>query len=233
MKHLCSSVFCSSGKLEKNMSENTTLSRKDLKFSFLAGLLIGLLSMPVVKAAKPELYESIFYTIVPFFFIATPLGAVIAFKISQKISIVWQLAKFIVIGVLNTVVDLGFLSFLTFTAKNYFNISATDAFLMGITFYSLYKGLSFIVANINSYYWNKYWTFQGNNKKTSSEIIQFFAVSIIGFVINIATASYVFGAINPIGGLNPDQWGLIGAAIGSIAGLLWNFVGYKLWVFKK
>ncbi|MFA6183469.1 MAG: GtrA family protein [Parcubacteria group bacterium] len=219
------------------MSESINLSRKDLKFSFLAGLLIGLLAMPVIRAAKPALYESVFYTIVPFFLIATPLGAVIAFRISQKISIVWQIAKFGVIGILNTVVDIGFLSFLTFAVKNYFNISSTDTLLAGgvitITFYSLYKGLSFVVANINSYYWNKYWTFEENIKKSSSEIIQFFTVSILGFIINITTASYVFGSIDPFGGLNPDQWGLIGAAVGSIAGLLWNFIGYKLWVFKK
>ena len=215
------------------MSEHANLSSKDLKFSFLAGLLIGLLAMPVIKAAQPSLYESVFYTIVPFFFIATPLGAIIAFKLSQKISIIWQLAKFIVIGVLNTVVDLGFLSLLTFSAKSYFGINTTDAFVASLTFYSLFKGLSFIVANINSYYWNKYWTFGENIKKSSSEILQFFVVSILGFVINIATASYVFGSINPFGGFNADQWGLIGAAVGSIAGLLWNFIGYKLWVFKK
>lgn len=215
------------------MSENMHLSHKDLKFSFLAGFLIGLLAMPVVKAAQPELYKSIFFTIIPFFFIATPLGAVIAFRLSQKISIIWQIAKFGVIGVLNTVVDLGFLSFLTFSAKSYLNINTTDAFMASLTFYSLFKGLSFIVANINSYYWNKYWTFGENIKKSSSEIIQFFVVSILGFIINIVTASYVFGSINPFGTLNPDQWGLIGAAVGSIAGLLWNFIGYKLWVFKK
>lgn len=222
--------------IKKTMSENTNLSSKDLKFSFLAGLLIGLLTMPVIKAAKPDFYQVVFYTIVPFFFIATPLGAVIAFKISQKISIVWQLAKFIVIGVLNTVVDLGVLSLLTFVMKSSFEINSTDAIFAGlgaITFYSLFKGLSFVIANINSYYWNKYWTFGENVKKSSSEIIQFFTVSILGFIINIATASYVFASINPIGGLNHDQWGLIGAAVGSIAGLVWNFVGYKLWVFKK
>jgi len=223
--------------LTKFMSESTNLNRKDLKFSFIAGFLIGLLAMPVVKAARPDIYDSIYLTIIPFFFIATPLGAAIAIRLSQKISIIWQLAKFIVIGVLNTVVDLGFLSFLTFLFKSYVDLNSTDTFLMlgasTITFYSVYKGLSFIVANVNSYYWNKYWTFEENIKKSSSEIVQFFVVSLLGFLINITTASYVFGAINPIGGLNSDQWGLIGAAIGSIAGLLWNFIGYKLWVFKK
>lgn len=217
--------------------ENTQSMRRDFKFSLAAGFLIGLLAMPVIKAAKPALYEAVFYTIIPFFTIATSLGAVIVLRISQKIKILWQLAKFVIIGVLNTVVDLGFLSFVTFLLKNSFNINSQDTFLtlgaLTLTFYSIYKGTSFIVANVNSYFWNKYWTFEGHSEKSSSEIIQFFVVSLIGFAINIATASYVFGSIQPIGGLNSDQWGLIGAAIGSIAGLLWNFIGYKLWVFKK
>ncbi len=58
-------------------------------------------------------------------------------------------------------------------------------------------------------------------------------VSIVGFLINVIIASYVFKSISPVGGLNLDQWGIIGAAIGSIAGLAWNFVGYKFIVFKE
>lgn len=224
--------------MEENQSGTLQTSiKRDIKLSAIAGLFMGLLAMPILRAAKPVLYEMLFLSIVPFFVIATPLGIAIAFRISTKIKIVWQLAKFIVIGGLNTVVDLGVLAFLTFFFKNYFQISSTETiFSLGtavITFYSIYKGASFIIANINSYYWNKYWTFDVNNKKTTKEVTQFFIVSIIGFVINILTASYVFGSINAFAGLNSDQWGLIGAIFGSIAGLVWNFVGYKLWVFKK
>jgi putative flippase GtrA len=63
--------------------------------------------------------------------------------------------------------------------------------------------------------------------------LQFFVVSLIGFVINVAMASYVFKSVGPLAGLNSDQWGLIGAAAGSVAGLAWNFIGYKFVVFKK
>lgn len=217
--------------------EAIALSKKDMKLSTLAGLLIGLLAMPILKAAKPVLYEMLFLAIVPFFLIATPLGIALAFRISQKIRIVWQLSKFIVTGALNTIVDLGALAFLTFLFKQYFQIDSKDSLLAlgtaAITFYSLYKGISFILANINSYYWNKYWTFQKVNEKTVKELAQFFTVSILGFIINVVVASYVFGSIIPFVGLNSDQWGLIGAAFGSIAGLAWNFVGYKIWVFKK
>jgi putative flippase GtrA len=39
--------------------------------------------------------------------------------------------------------------------------------------------------------------------------------------------------LGSLAGLSPDQVGLIGAAAGSIVGLTWNFIGYKLWVFKS
>jgi len=63
--------------------------------------------------------------------------------------------------------------------------------------------------------------------------VQFFAVSIIGFLINVFVASVVFNIIiGSIVTMTGGQLGLIGAAAGSIVGLAWNFVGYKLWVFK-
>jgi putative flippase GtrA len=218
--------------------ENTTgvtITKRDYKFSLAAGLLIGLLVLPVLKAAKPVLYEYLFFIIIPFFLIATPLGLRIAFMIGKKIAIIYQVAKFGLIGVLNTLVDFGVLALLTFIFRYYLNLEATDIFIGTLTFYSLYKSISFIVANTSSYFWNKYWTFeQGGVTKTKSEYIQFFGVSIIGFLINVFIASIVFKKfLISLPGLTPDQLGLIGAAAGSVAGLAWNFIGYKLWVFKK
>jgi putative flippase GtrA len=217
--------------------ENTTgirITQKDYYFSIAAGLLIGLLLLPVLKAASPALYAKIYLIIVPFFLFATPVGLRIAFFIGKKIAIIYQIAKFALIGVLNTLVDLGILALLTFIFRSLFEISSTSAIVGAITFYSLYKSLSFIIANINSYLWNKYWTFeQGGKKQTRSEFLQFFAVSVIGFLINVFVASFVFKIVlGSLIGLSSDQLGLIGAAAGSIAGLVWNFIGYKLWVFK-
>jgi putative flippase GtrA len=218
--------------------ENTTgisMTRRDYKFSLAAGLLIGLLLLPVLRAASPSLYSKLYLAIIPFFLLATPVGLRIAFFIGQKIAIVYQIAKFVVIGVGNVLVDLGVLSLITMLFSSYFKIEAKDAMIGAITFYSLYKSISFIVANINSYFWNKYWTFdQGEKKQTRSEFIQFFAVSIVGFLINVFVASVVFKMIlGSLVGMTGGQLGLIGAMAGSIAGLAWNFVGYKLWVFKK
>lgn len=218
--------------------ENTTgvrITQKDYSFAIAAGLLIGLLLLPVLKTASPELYAKFAVAIVPFFLLATPLGLRIAFFIGQKVAIVYQIAKFGLIGLLNTLVDIGTLALITLLFSSYFEISSTDALIGAVSFYTFYKAISFIVANISSYFWNKYWTFdQGEKKQTRSEFIQFFMVSLIGFSINVFVASVVFKMIlGSMTTLSEGQLGLLGAAAGSIAGLVWNFLGYKLWVFKK
>ena len=218
--------------------ENTTgikITQRDYKFAVASGLLIGLLLLPVLRTASPALYAKFYLAIVPFFLIATPIGLRIAFFIGQKIAIIYQIAKFGVIGVGNVLVDLGMLSLITIIFSYYLKIESKDAMIGVVTFYSLFKSISFIVANINSYFWNKYWTFdQGAKKQTKSEFVQFFAVSIVGFLINVFVASVVFKMmLGSLVSLSGGQLGLIGAAAGSIAGLAWNFVGYKLWVFKK
>lgn len=214
------------------------MTKKDHLLGIIAGLFIGLLAMPVVHTVKPGLYGSLSWAILPFFLIATPLGLIVAHWIGKKISVVWQIGKFGVIGVLNTLVDWGVLTALILFFRSYYAIDPEAAMVsIGtaiITYYTVYKSTSFIVAVINSYYWNKYWTFAtGVATKTRAEFVQFFLVSVIGFFINVGLASYIFKAIAPIGGMNPDQWGLMGAAIGSIAGLAWNFIGYKFVVFKN
>ena len=210
------------------------ITQRDYHFAIAAGLLIGLLFLPVLKTSSPALYAKLWLIIVPFFLLATPLGLRIAFLIGKKFAIVYQIAKFGIIGVGNVLVDLGVLSLLTLVFSSQFKIQATDALVATVSFYSLFNSISFIIANLNSFFWNKHWTFdQGDRKQTKSEFVQFFAVSIIGFLINVFVASVVFKIIlGSLTSLNPGQLGLLGAAAGSIVGLAWNFVGYKLWVFK-
>ena len=214
------------------------LAKRDFYLSTLAGLFIGLLILPVINAAKPEFFNfPIALSVIIFFLIATPLGILVASLIGAKIPIIWQIAKFGVTGVMNFLVDLGVLSLLIVIFQEVLEIELKETILgLGIlilTYYSICKGTSFIVANVNSYFWNKFWTFEDkSSEKQVTEFTQFFVVSLVGFFINVLVASYVFKAIN-MPGFTPEQWGLIGAAVGSVAGLAWNFLGYKFIVFKK
>ncbi|MDD5463920.1 MAG: GtrA family protein [Candidatus Moranbacteria bacterium] len=218
--------------------ENTTgirITQKDYKYAITISLLIGVLFMPIFKTVIPAAYNDFYLIIIPFFLLTIPLGLRIAFLIGKKIKAVYQIYKFGIIGVSNTEVDLGVLALITLIFSIYFGISSTTSLVGAISFYSLFKAISFIVANISSYFWNKYWTFdQGTKQQTKSEFIQFFAVSVVGFLINVFVASFVFKVVlGSLINLTDGQLGLIGAAFGSIAGLAWNFIGYKLWVFKK
>lgn len=220
------------------MNTGRVATSRDYSFGVGAGFLIGLLIIPILKTTKPDIFESFKYILIPVFTVLVPLGLVVSSWISRRFSIIWQLAKFIVIGILNTLVDLGALAFMfslaTLTGAAIASHDILFTLFVPITFFILYKSISFIIANINSYFWNKYWTFEGeNHKKTSAEFTQFFLVSLIGFIINVTASTFVFSFFHQIGGLTADQWGLIGATVGSISGLAWNFIGYKFIVFKK
>ena len=216
---------------------NLLPTRRDFYLGLLSGFLIGILALPIIITAKPDFPLSLAILVLPFFLIATPVGLIVAYWLSLKVKAVWQVAKFGVIGVLNTLVDLGVLAFLIYIFRNWAIIKPEDILLnitfATLTFYTLYKAISFIIANINSYFWNKYWTFsQKISDKTSGEFFQFLTVSIVGFLINVLVASFAFKHIQS-SGLTSDQWGLVSGVFGTFAGLAWNFIGYKFWVFKK
>ena len=134
-----------------------------------------------------------------------------------------QAIKFVLVGILNTLVDLGILNLLILLS----GISTGSG-------YSAFKGISFTIAVINSYFLNKFWTFKsrgaGGAKK---EFTQFFIVSFIGFGINVGVASFVVNAVGPQLGISDKLWANVGAICATFAAMSWNFLGYKFIVFKK
>ena len=144
----------------------------------------------------------------------------------KKYPTVPQFVKFALIGFMNFFVDLAILNLLMFAS----GLSA------GI-YYTVFKAISFLFAVTFSYFFNKYWTFR-DKKKTDQgrQFSQFLFVSFIGMIINVSTASIVVNYIAPqisFITLAPKLWGNLGAVGGAATGLIWNFLGYKFWVFKK
>ena len=130
--------------------------------------------------------------------------------------------KFVLVGVLNSLVDLAVLNLLIFVS----GISA------GLG-YSAFKGISFVVAVINSYFLNKFWTFQ--KKETAGvrkEFSQFLIVSVVGFGLNVGVASFVVNVIGPQFGIPEKIWANVGAICATLTAMTWNFSGYKFIVFK-
>lgn len=141
-----------------------------------------------------------------------------------------QFLKFGIIGVMNTGVDLAVLNAETLLT------GAKEGYP-----YAIQKGLSFLVAVIFSYFLNKNWTFNDKSKEDEGKkFSQFLFVSIVGMLVNVTTATVVVTYLQaPVNNLlnlpmlTGQMWVNIGALCGTALGLIWNFVGYKFWVFKK
>jgi len=212
------------------------MKKIDIISSLVIGELTAWLALSVIKNLMPNLpYTWTLPVALPFVFL---FSLWLAFLIGKKIPLIWQAAKFLMVGVLNTLVDLGVLALVSKIALNNFRFSASDILLnilsVSVTFYSLYKAISFIMAAINSFFWNKFWTFKrGTNEKVGKEFLQFFIVTFIGFLINVSIASLVFANINPLAGLDQKQWEIMSAVVATAASMVWNFVGYKFIVFRQ
>ncbi len=151
------------------------------------------------------------------------IGTIIAYGVGKVFPILFQLAKFVLVGALNTFVDLGVLNILMLV----FGISAG-------WLYSLFKALSFSASVVNSYFWNKFWTYEHKETKVGGkEFGKFYLVAGIGFLLNVGVASFVVNVIGPQFGVSPELWANIGAFVAIITVFMWNFLGYKFIVFKK
>lgn len=201
------------------------LTKKDYLLVSIIGILFGLLLLPILKNIKlfsGGVTAGKAVLIIFGFFVLANVALWLASIISRWVPVIMQIAKFAAVGSLNALLDLGVLNVLilfTGVAAGYQ--------------YSLFKGISFVIANINSYFWNKHWTFNSQNAGNVKEFVEFFAVSVIGLGINIGIASFVVNIIATPAGVSPELWANIGAISATVVSLVWNFIGYKLVVFKK
>lgn len=86
------------------------------------------------------------------------VGVYVANFIGKKIAILWQFAKFVLVGFSNTAIDFGVLN----TLILFTGITG------GLKIVPL-NATSFTLAVINSFFWNKRWVFKGGKDATLSE----------------------------------------------------------------
>lgn len=140
-----------------------------------------------------------------------------------------QLARFSVVGGLNTAIDLGVLNVLTL--------------FTGVTEgsgYALQKAISFAAAAAFSFTANKRWTFADTSRTgRGRKAAQFITVSLLGAALNVSTATVVVTHVRPLvddllhAPLAAQLWVNLGALCGTGAGFVWNFLGYRQVVFRN
>lgn len=136
-----------------------------------------------------------------------------------------QVSKFVVVGFINTGIDFGVLNLLMFLTGIY-----SGRWIIAL------NSISFAVAVINSYLWNKYWTFKKEGSETgqiAKEFSQFLVVSIVGISLNSGIVYGISTFIPALFGLSPALWVNFAKVLATAVSMAWNFTGYKFVVFKK
>lgn len=119
-----------------------------------------------------------------------------------------QILKFGTIGVLNTLVDMGTFALLDFIGI-YYMIAQTIAYSFGV---------------INSYVFNKNWTFEDTGKEDPTKFVKFIAVNLLTLAVSLLLMNLFVGYVH------------LGKMVSKIltTGVIQflNFFGYKFLVFR-
>lgn len=132
------------------------------------------------------------------------------FFLFKKYPVLKQVVKFGIVGASNIFVDVLVYWLLTRFGGLYYIAAAT---------------ISFLTANIWSYFWNRRWTFHDRNRAIIRQYFKFLAANIIAILLNLLLL-FVF-----VDFFNFND--LISKIIASIVVGLVNFIINKIWAFGE
>ena len=138
------------------------LSKRDVIFAVITGLIAGIIAWAILG------YAWLIVTI-PILWL---LGVQLIF-LGKWIAFFDQFGKFSAIGFTNFAVDAGVLNLLMYLTG-----------IVGGIGFSLFKSISFVIAVLHSYVWNKTWTFQSKGA-SRQEFIKFMVVMLASWAINV------------------------------------------------
>jgi putative flippase GtrA len=119
-----------------------------------------------------------------------------------------QLAKFSVVGATGYIV----------------NLAVYASLIEAGLHYSVAAACSFLVAVTNNYTWNRVWTFRGERGHIAYQGLRFFVVSLVALAANeVLLTAFVALGIGKI----------VAQAIAVVLVMPINFVGNKLWSFRR
>ncbi len=154
--------------------------------------------------------------------ILSALGIWFVSLFEKKMPVLFQAGKSFLVGILNTFIDLGILTLLMETFQIFEGLS-----------YLIFVGISFSAATLNSYFWNKLWTFEKKEAEIDlKQTSKFYLITIGGLLIHLAVTSFMVNFLGPQFGISKEIWAYTGKMVAVFLGFIWNFTGYKFIVFK-
>ncbi len=128
-----------------------------------------------------------------------------------------QFIKFAGIGILNTAIDFFILKLIMHFGDG------------SISWFMVSKAFAVTGATTNSFVMNRFWTFK-TTKKIKEDISPFLIISALGMLINVSVGSLSYGFL--IDHLVSNVATNISAVFAASASFLFNYFGYKYFVFK-
>jgi putative flippase GtrA len=128
--------------------------------------------------------------------------------------------KFAIVGTIGFVIDTGVLSLLVFVAR----LDTDNERLVA-------KAISFTLAVISNFTWNRLWTYpESRSKALHKQLGQFFVLNVIGLLINLLVFGLVDNLLIPIAGSVLALYGAQICAVG--VAMIWNFTSNRLITFN-
>ena len=195
---------------------------KDLRLSFFAGIFAGLFVLFPLFHNGISLSLFLVATVILLMPVITMSGLVIGILLSERVPQLLQLVKFGTVGGLNAFLELTIVNVLIFMT------GATTG-----VYFSLFKAMSFFVAVMSSYFWNKYWVFESKTVRSGNEFFKFIGVTVIGLIINVGVASFLVNSVVIPFGVGELVWVNIAVLVAVFVAMTWNFLSMKLIIFKE
>jgi putative flippase GtrA len=114
-----------------------------------------------------------------------------------------------------------------------FGLVGASGFAINLAVYKLLLGIgahqaaavSFVVSAASNYWWNRHWTFAGQKGSFAMQGLRFYTVSVVAFAVNQFWLAVFLDWLG---------WGkLVSQAIAIILVTPLNFLGNKLWSFRR
>lgn len=149
-----------------------------------------------------------------------------------------QAGKFIGVGISNTIVDFVVLNVLVF-------LGLRATLTIGQRQFLIANIISVSCAMVNSFIWNRKWTFSSKEKAVLLQVIKFLVITLIAnYLIQQIVLNqlyYRFDLLDKFAEIlariipkTKDFFKLnISKAFAVLCAGIWNFLGYKFFVFRK
>ncbi len=131
----------------------------------------------------------------------------------------WQFFRFVLVGGLNTGIDLLALNglLLLWPTQDTWHLLA-------------YNSFAYAFGAVNSFILNKYWTFQKKQQTTLGEVLRFALTTMCGIVCN-DTILWIAGQFLQSVMINATIWANVSKVLAISGTFMISFFGMRLWVF--